>query len=245
MKYTKFYGIDGAKKATGVVIIIDILRAATVVAFILAKKAKYIIPVSTKEEALILKKQNKGYILVGEENGYKIPGFDFGNSPSELEHTDLKNKIIIHRSSMGTQGILAAQKANQIIFGSFTVLSAIINYIKNKDIKQLSLVAMDGSGSEDEMFADFVIAKLEGKINDINLVKKTLIKHKGAERFLDPKQIDFPREDFDLCLKLDLFNFVPLVSEEQGRKIIKAQKTTPWSGLDRCEAPYYSRSAQL
>ena len=28
MKYSKFYGIDGAKKATGVVIIIDILRAA-------------------------------------------------------------------------------------------------------------------------------------------------------------------------------------------------------------------------
>lgn len=226
MKHNKFYGIDGAKKATGLVIIIDILRAATVAAFILDKKAKYIIPVSTKEEALILKKQNKGYILVGEENGYKIPGLNFGNSPSELKHADLRNKIIVHRSSMGTQGILVAQKANQIIFGSFTVLSAIINYIKKEDIKQLSLVAMDGKGSEDEMFADFVIAKLEGKINDINLVKKMLIKHKGAERFLDSKQIAFPREDFDLCLSLDLFNFVPIVSKIKGRKIIKAQKAT-------------------
>lgn len=221
MKYSKLYGIDGAKKATGVVIIIDIPRAATVAAFILDKKAKYIIPVSTKEEAFLLKSQNKDFILIGEETGNKIPGFNYGNSPSELKHADLKNKIIVHRSSMGTQGILAAQKANQVIFGSFSVLSAIINYIKNKDIKQLSLVAMDGRGSEDEMFADFVISKLDGKINNINLVKKTLIKHKRAERFLDSKQIDFPREDFDLCLKLDLFNFVPLVSEEQGRKIIK------------------------
>lgn len=226
MKYNKFYGINGAKKATGMVIIIDILRAATVAAFILDKKAKYIIPVSTKEEAFLLKSQNKDFILIGEETGNKIPGFNFGNSPSELKCADLKNEIIIHRSSMGTQGILAAQKTNQIIFGSFSVLSAIINYIKNKDIKQLSLVAMDGKGSEDEIFADFVIDKLKGKINDINLVKKRLIKHKGAERFLDPKQIDFPREDLDLCLSLDLFNFVPIVSKIRGRKIIKAQKTT-------------------
>ncbi len=222
MRHDKFYGIDGAKKATGLVIVIDIFRAATVAAFTLAKKAKYIIPVSTKEEALILKKQNKNYLLVGEENGYKIPGFDFGNSPSELEHADLKNRIIVHRSSFGTQGILAAQKANRIIFGSFPVLTAIVDYVKNKDIKQLSLVAMDGKGSEDEMFADFVIAKLNGRIIDINLIKKKLIKHKGVERFLDPKQPEFPKEDLDLCLRLDLFNFVPLISEERERKIIKA-----------------------
>lgn len=222
MKYNKLYGIQGAKKATGLTIIIDIFRAATVAAFILDKGARYIIPASTKEEAFILKKQNKDYILVGEEKGYKIPEFDYGNSPSELEHADLKSKIIIHRSSTGTQGILIARKADQIIFGSFPILSVITNYIKNENIKKLSLVAMDGIGSEDEMFADFVIAKLNGNINDINLVKKLLLKHKGTERFLDPKQPEFPKEDFDLCLKLDLFNFVPLVLEEQGRKIIKA-----------------------
>ena len=226
MKYSKLYGIQGAKKATGLVIIIDIFRAATVAAFILDKGAKYIIPVSTKEEAFILKEQNKNHILVGEEKGYKIPEFDFGNSPSELKHTKLKDKIIIHRSSMGTQGILAARKAKQILFGSFPVLSAIVNYVKKMGFKQLSLVVMDGKGSEDDMFADFVIAKLEGNMNDINLVKKILLKHKGAGRFLDPKQPEFPKEDFDLCLSLDLFNFVPLVGEEQGRKIIKAQKTT-------------------
>ena len=221
-----FYGIDGAKRATGLVIIIDIFRAATVAAFILDKEARYIIPVSTKEEALILRKQYKNYILVGEENGYKIPGLDFGNSPSELKQANLKNRIIVHRSSFGTQGIVSAQKANRIIFGSFPVLTAIVNYVKNNNIKQLSLVAMDGKGSEDEMFADFVIAKLDGRIININLIKKKLIKHKGVKRFLDPKQPEFPKEDFDLCLKLDLFNFVPLVLEEQGRKIIKAQKTT-------------------
>ena len=222
MKYSKFYGIQGAKKATDLVIIIDIFRAATVAAFILDKEARYIIPVSTKEEALILKKQNINYVLVGEESGYKIPGFDFGNSPSELKHANLKNKIIVHRSSFGTQGILAVQKANRIIFGSFTVLTAIINYLKKNNIKQLSLVAMDGKGSEDEMFSDFVIAKLEGNMSDINLVKKVLLKHKGVERFLDSKQPEFPKEDFDLCLSLNLFNFVPIVSEIQGRKVIKA-----------------------
>ena len=42
---------------------------------------------------------------MGERDGEKLPGFDFGNSPSEiLENAEkIKNKICYHNTTAGTQ----------------------------------------------------------------------------------------------------------------------------------------------
>ena len=123
----KIHLVNDAKQAKGVAVVIDILRAATVAAFILGNNAKYIIPVKTKEEAFELKKAHPDYILIGENNGYKIKDFDYGNSPSEIKAIDFTGKVVVHRSSNGTQGLVNAQSADEIIFGSFVTFSAIKN----------------------------------------------------------------------------------------------------------------------
>ena len=37
---------------------------------------------------------NPDVILIGERHGKILPGFDYGNSPSQLENIDLNNKIV-------------------------------------------------------------------------------------------------------------------------------------------------------
>lgn len=220
MNIQKLFGVEGAKKSQGITVIIDIFRAATVSAYLLDKGASKIIPVATKEQAFSYKKEHPDSVLVGEEHGYKINGFDYGNSPYEVSNaSNISNKTVIQRSSMGTQGIVNASKASEIIFGSFTTSSAIFKYLSSKKTQPISIVAMDGEGSEDDLFADHLIALLTNKqpksLHDIIDYMKN---HPGAERFLDPNNHEFPEQDFHLCLELDTFDFVPLL---QGDAIVK------------------------
>ncbi len=220
MRVQKLFGVEGARQAKGIAVIIDIFRAATVSAFLLGKNVKEIIPVSTKKEAFEYKRKNPSYVLVGEEMGYKINGFDYGNSPYEVSKAkNLRGKIVIHRSSMGTQGITNARKAAEIIFGSFVCASAIVNYLTNHKNQKVSIVALDGQGTEDDAFADYLIGELTGKgRKNIKDIVKYLKKLPRASRFFDPKLPEFPKEDFYLALDIDRFSFFPLV---KNKKIAK------------------------
>lgn len=220
MKINKFFGVEGAKKARGITVVIDIFRAATVEAFLLDKGVKEIVPVATVEEAFKLKKENPGYILCGEDRGYKIEGFDLDNSPFAISKIkNLEGKTVVHRSSQGTQGIVNAVNAQEVIFGSFMTASAIMDYLIKQSPSVCSVIAMDGPDTEDEIFADFLTSKLKNEFTrDIDEITEYLSKHHAAARFLDPTIPEFPKEDFYLSMDVDRFNFVPLV---QGKKVIK------------------------
>jgi len=220
MKISKNYGISGASKAKGTTIIIDVFRAATVCAFLLSKGVEKIIPVSTKEEAFSLKKKNPSWILVGENHGIKIEGFEYGNSPSEINRANnLKGKTVIHRTSLGTQGIVHAKNANTIIFGSFVTASSIISYLQFTKPKYISVISTDMPGSEDDIFADYLIDHLmDKKSKNIQEIRQSLKDSPNLSWYFDPKKNSFPEEDFHLCLDLDRFSFVPIV---QGKNIIK------------------------
>lgn len=223
MKINKLFGVEGAKSSQGITVIIDIFRAATVAAFLLDKGVKEIIPVATAEEAFRYKIENPDDILCGEDHGYKIEGFDLGNSPFEISKINtLEGKIVVHRSSQGTQGIVNAKNAEEIIFGSFVTASAISNYLIKQNPEVCSIVAMGRSGSEDdedEVFADFLISKLNNKTTrNIKDITEYLSKRTSAVKFIDPNIPEFPKEDFYLCMDVDRFNFVPLI---RNGKVIK------------------------
>jgi len=217
----KLFGVDGAKQATGIAVIIDIFRAATVESFLLDKGVLEIIPVASKEEAFSYKHINPTYLLAGEENGYKISNFDIGNSPFEINQMDtLTGKVIVHRSSQGTQGIVNARNAKEIIFGSFTTAAAIEKYLTLRHDEDISLVAMDGPGSEDDIFADYMIARLTDESpKHLSEIIEVLRNHPGGARFLDPNNKEFLEEDFYLCLDLNRFDFICVLRDG---KIIKA-----------------------
>jgi 2-phosphosulfolactate phosphatase len=127
--------LEGAKDATGLTVIIDVFRAFSTACYAMEKGAEKIIPVGNIEIAYQFKEENPEYLLMGERNEMKPHGFDYGNSPSQLLHTNLTGKTIVHTTSSGTQGIEAAVNVPEIITGSFVNAQAIVNYIKTKTRK--------------------------------------------------------------------------------------------------------------
>lgn len=218
MNIRQLEGVSGAQQAEGAVVIIDIIRAATVEAYAFGQGAEKIIAVSSKEEAFQLRRDNPGYLLLGEEHGIKVPGFDFGNSPSEISRVNLAGKTLVHRSTSGTQGLTHAKNAEVLIFGSFVTGSAVYNYIKAGGFNQVSIVSMD---QEDIIFADALENLFKTGAFDREKVKKDLYKNPGVQWFFDSLKPEFPPEDIDYSLDFDRFNFFCLAQREEGRIIVR------------------------
>ncbi|RIH64739.1 2-phosphosulfolactate phosphatase [Mariniphaga sediminis] len=211
--------LDGAKEAKGLTVIIDVFRAFSTACYALAEGAAKIIPVGNIENAYQLKEQHPDYILMGERNEMKPHGFDFGNSPSQLIGSELKGKTLVHTTSSGTQGIVAAGHVPEIITGSFVNAGAIISYIKNRKPEMVSLVCMgyacEFPTDEDTLCAEYIRNELKGLSNNFPQMVEIIRKGSG-ERFFEPEKQEWaPKEDFDLCLDLNRFDFV-LRAEKEG-----------------------------
>ncbi len=216
--------IKGAKEAKGICVIIDVFRAFSLEACLFHQGAECVYPLASLEEAYRMKKEDPDLLLVGERGGKKCEGFDYGNSPSAFEGIDLTGRKIVHTTSAGTQGIENAVRADEILTGSFLNAKAIARYIKMKDPEEVSLVCMGNAGKtsakEDLLCAEYIKGLLEGK-EDTKIEEKLLaLKDTDGKKFFDEKQKEvFPEKDFWICIRHDLYDFVILCKEEEGRKV--------------------------
>ena len=149
-----------------------------------------------------------------------MPGFDYGNSPSQIENIDFSKKTIIHTTSSGTQGISNVKNAKEILTGSLVNAKAIAQYIKEKGEEDVSLVCMGleakSQTEEDNLCAYYIKSLLEGNsielYNEIEKLKET-----SGSKFFDSNQQDiFPQADFYLCTEVDKFNFVLKVEKDNN-----------------------------
>lgn len=204
--------IDGAKQAKGLTVVIDVFRAMTVEAYVIQGGAKDLIPIGSLDEAYAYKKDHPETILIGERGGKICPGFDFGNSPSQVKNFDFTGKTVMHTTSAGTQGIANAKGATEILTGSLVNAKAIAEYIKKSGYEDVSLVCMGLAGEkstrEDTLCAEYIKALVEGTECDLQKGIAECKVDDGA-KFFDPACQDvFPEEDFHLSVEADKFDFV-------------------------------------
>ena len=219
--------INDAKFATGTTVVIDVFRAFTVEPYLIKNGAKKVIPVGDIKIAYEYKEKDKDYILIGERNGSILPGFDYGNSPSQIEKIDFKGRTIIHTTSCGTQGIVKSINAKEVITGSLVNVTAIVKYIKQNNTKVVFLLALAKPGmkpfEEDLLCATYIKSLLENKpINNLNEKIKKLKETTAAKFFDKLKQKDFPQKDFYLCTEVDKFDFILRAEKNnEGKLYIK------------------------
>lgn len=195
--------IEGARQARGLTVIIDVFRAMTVESFLMERGVQKLYPVGDVQIARDYKSAHPDAILCGERGGAIIEGFDFGNSPSAVEHLDFTGKTVIHTTSAGTQGITNATGADEILGGCLYNAVAIAKYIKAKNPEYVSLVCMGLAGErptdEDTLCALYIKSLLEGEpLTDMEQRVANLKLTDGA-KFFDPEQQNvFPQRDFEL-----------------------------------------------
>jgi len=218
MKIRILQGIEGAKQATGVAVIIDVFRAFTVETYLMKNRARKIIPVGDLDFVYKYQKNHPDVMLIGERNGKILPGFHYGNSPFDVDQVDFCGKTILHTTSAGTQGIANAKGADTIITGALVNAKAIAQYILKNQFDEVSLVCMGLGGieetEEDTLCAKYIESLLLG--NELDIAEEILqLRYTSGAKFFDEKQEDFPMEDFAYCTQLNVFDFVLEVVKDE------------------------------
>ncbi len=215
-----------------IVVAIDVLRATSAITTALDNDVEAIIPVSTVEEAL--EYQAKGYKVGAERNGEKVEGFDFGNSPYDYMRDDLKGETTVLTTTNGTIAIEMAKDAKDVICGAFVNLSAVVNYLKERQQPVLLLCAgwKGRYNLEDALFAGAVVKELAfsgvfQNVADSALSVQYLYEQarEDTNKFLHNSshrkrlaKLNL-KEDIRYCLSIDQTDNVPLL---QDGKLVRA-----------------------
>ena len=213
--------INKPELSTGLTVVIDVFRAFTVEPYLFRNGVEKIIPVGDVESAYKYKEKYNDCILIGERRGIKLPGFDYGNSPSQIENVNFTGKVVIDTTSCGTQGIVKSINAKEIITGSLVNVHAIVKYLKQRHVKDVFLLALAKPGmqpfDEDLLCAKYIKNLLEGKsVNDVYKKIEELKYTTGAKFFDKLKQRDFPQKDSYLCTEINKFNFILRTRIDEG-----------------------------
>lgn len=218
-----YTNLETCHEAAGLVIVIDVIRAFTNAAFAFGQGAERILPVSSVEEALELKRQIPNALACGEVGGLPPEGFDFGNSPSQTVLLDLHGKTLVQRTGAGTQGVTRSVHAERMLAASFVVAGATVRYVQRLAPETVSFVVtgqFDGRGEEDLACAEYLEARLRGATPNVEPYLERVRRSHDAQRHFIPDQILFPAADIHLCASLDRFDFAMPITREDSRFIM-------------------------
>jgi len=128
-------------------VVIDVLRATSVIVTGLANGAHGYVPVEDIADAVALYRIHPHYLLGGERDGLRITAhqsggveFHLGNSPREHSRARVENQTIITTTTNGTRALKACAGADTILAGSFLNLSATVKWLLTNKVEHVVLV---------------------------------------------------------------------------------------------------------
>ena len=206
------FTLENCQSATGLVIVIDVLRAFSTAAYAFAAGAKEIFLVSKVEEAFALKEEIYQSMIMGEVDGLPVEGFDFGNSPVQFDGCNLSGIPLIQRTTSGTQGVVLSQKADTLLITSFCNAGATAEYIGGLSPVEVSFVITGKRygdwGDEDQACADYIQSLILKRNEDPEHFLDRVRKSKPGRYFLNSKMPEYSVRDLEYCLELNKFNFI-------------------------------------
>ena len=215
-----------------IVVVIDVLRATSVICTAFHYGVKKIIPISSIEEASIYLKN--GFHVAAERKGEIVNGFKLGNSPLTYMNGDLEGQTLVITTTNGTKAIETAKDCKQLLIGSFLNLDALTNYLLQMN-KNVLLLASGWQGKfclEDTICAGAICNQLLKtnkftSINDTTIASKYLFQSAQSNYFGYLKASSHRKrlkklklnEDIKHCLTPNLTDVIPF-REDNYLKIL-------------------------
>jgi 2-phosphosulfolactate phosphatase len=141
------------------IIVIDVLRTTTSIITALSNGANSVIPAETIREAYQLRRKHPDYLLVGERNGRKPRGFDYGNSPQEFASEQIYSKNLIITTTNGTKALIDSMRARWVLSGAFLNAGAIAKKaVEISDEEQIGISFVLAGERDRFSLEDFVCA---------------------------------------------------------------------------------------
>jgi len=214
-------GVDGA------VVVIDVIRAFTTAAYAFASGAAEIYLVGTVDEALAFKADHPGTLAMGEDHGRRPDGFDLPNSPSMAREADLDGRMMVQRTSAGTQGVVRAVDATRMWAASLVVASATAQAVETAGLGAPSYVITGrfedrpDRGVDDVLTAELIERARVRQPLEAAATAAALLNTEEAARtlLLGPPHVD-PR-DIEFAAAVDAFDFAMEVERtELGLRLV-------------------------
>ena len=223
MDIVRAVGVEGARNARGVVVVIDVLRSFTVSAYALAGGARECVLVSTVDDARRLAETMPDALVCAEENALPIPGIAISNSPTQIKQADLSGKSLIQRSTAGTPVMAAVRSEEGMFAGSLVVARATAQACLSRRPGAITLVA-SADFPEDHACARYLEAVLRGRELDIDPLLEPLRHSERYRKVMAGEWPGFPPTDIELALAVDRFDFAMPATRREGLIAVSAAK---------------------
>jgi len=144
--------IDPDQLAGQTVVVIDVLRATSTIAYALAAGAREVIPCARMDEAFRLKEElGDAAVLGGERGGVKVEGFDIGNSPCECTPEIVGGKTVVFTTTNGTKAMEHCRQAGRIFLGAFVNRQALLAAVPREEPIHLVCAGTQGEITREDV----------------------------------------------------------------------------------------------
>lgn len=217
--------LSGAAGHAGVVVVVDVLRAFTTAALALDRGATAVRCVATVEEARAQRAAHPGSLAMGEVGGRAVDDFDLSNSPSELLESDVGGRLLVHRTTSGTQGVVAAApRAGALYAASFVCAGATARAVAAHEPSEVTFVVTGvdtRDGDEDRACADYLTALLRGRQPDPAPYLARIPASDAGALFVPDDDPDYPASDLAHAAALDAVGFALRARMDAGHPTLR------------------------
>ncbi len=234
--------IPTAQQAQGIdfsgqtAVVIDVLRATTVITTALDNGAREVIPVKTIEEAQSLYATCDNALRGGERNAVKIEGFDLGNSPLEYKKKTVEGKTLILTTTNGTNALNNIKGADEVVLACFRNAEAMANHLvglSHRGSRDIIIVCAGTEGRfslDDGLCAGMLIEQLkqqtEVETDDLGLLLNRFYNESKGNLFGALSECYHLKrlfmlgfyDDIKFCLETNCVGTVPILKND---KIVK------------------------
>ncbi|MBU3156249.1 2-phosphosulfolactate phosphatase family protein [Clostridium estertheticum] len=215
--------IKNEKIENKTVIVIDMLRATSVIVTAMNNGCVGVIPVLTVEDASeIVRNSKEEFMLGGERNALKIEGFHYSNSPLEYTRKSIEGKTLVMTTTNGTKAIKGCSGASNILIGAMLNAKAIASRIVslNKDVVIVNAGTYGEFSIDDFLCSGYIIdciLKLaQTELADIAVTSHYIYKNnedihnfiKYANHYKTIMKLGLSA-DLEYCCQKDIIDIVP------------------------------------
>ena len=209
----------------GVVVAIDVIRAFTTAAYALDAGASSIYLVGGVDEAVDLAASIPGALAMGEDGGRRPDAFSFSNSPVRIAAAcdRIAGRVLVQRTSAGTQGVVAATDADRIFAASLVCALATARAIAAAGLGAPTYVITgrfddrpDRPGADDVLTAELIERARTGQPLDAAATAAAVLASDEAARTLALGAEHVDPDDIVYATQVDRFDFAMEVRRVEG-----------------------------
>jgi 2-phosphosulfolactate phosphatase len=225
-----------------VAVVVDVLRATSVMATAVEHGAKQVITCLEIDDAVRLAKALPAdTLLCGERHCKPIAGFHLGNSPCDYSKETVSGKTLVMTTTNGTRALNAAAPADKVFVGAFVNLSSLAEQIVGQSDITIVCAGTDGYETEEDILfagalalrlrdsvptaecdepAEEAIALWREHIASGESLAERLCQSRGGRNLVDAGYLD----DVRYCARIDAVSAVPSMIARQPITLTRSRR---------------------